>query len=223
MINMTINKPLDRLDRKILYQLDLNSRQSNKNIAKKVGSNKDTVNFRVNKLMKRGIIKRFSTEINTAKLGYNNIKTYFQFQNFTEEKEKEFFKFLFTLPRVGWVVSCSGRWDALFCYWARDIFDFCNALMKIENKFSKYILHKEIIYNVNWFYYNRKWLLDGSKKPLVIKYGGLPEKVKLDKKDTKILNLLAKNGKIPIIEISNKTGIPSQVVIQRKRRMEKRQ
>ncbi|UCH71796.1 MAG: Lrp/AsnC family transcriptional regulator, partial [Thermoplasmatales archaeon] len=47
------------------------------------------------------------------------------------------------------------------------------------------------------------------------------QKTKLDNKDMKILNLLANNGKISIVEISNRTGIPSQNVIQRKRKMEK--
>src|SRR3989338_10003979 len=142
---------LDELDRKVLYHWEINARQSAAQIAKKTTSNKDTVNFRMKRLVERGIVTSSITEINTAKLGYNNIKVYLQFQNFNKKVEKEFFDYLLSLPQIGWVVSCSGRWDALFCFWAKSSHEFYNEFVKILRKFSKYILHKEVIHNINWF------------------------------------------------------------------------
>ena len=43
---------LDRKDYRIMHELDLNSRQSYSEIAKKVGLNKDSVINRINKLKK---------------------------------------------------------------------------------------------------------------------------------------------------------------------------
>ena len=40
---------IDLKDRKILYELDLNSRQSNSTLGKKVGLSKDIVNYRIKK------------------------------------------------------------------------------------------------------------------------------------------------------------------------------
>ena len=54
---------LDLKDKKILYELDLNSRQSFHQIAKKVGLSKDSIIYRVNKLKQDGIIKQFHTVI----------------------------------------------------------------------------------------------------------------------------------------------------------------
>src|SRR3989344_2112353 len=133
---------LDELDKKILYYLDINSRQSLTELAKKVKSNKDTVYYRLQKLMEDDIITRFSTATNTASLGYENIKVYLQFQNFNEEREKEFFAFLRSIPRIGWIVKASGKWDALFCYWGESKFEFYKTFIKIMNKFSKYIYRK---------------------------------------------------------------------------------
>ena len=67
---------LDLKDRKILYELDLNCRQSNTQIGKKVGLKKDVVNYRINNMGKEGVIKNFWTAINTFKLGYDVFRVY---------------------------------------------------------------------------------------------------------------------------------------------------
>lgn len=216
-----IDTILDLLDRKILYYWDSNCRQSASKIAKLVKSNKDTVNFRIKKLIEDKIVTSFVTELNPLKFGYNNIKVYIQFQNFNKQIEKEFFSYLKSINEIGWVVSCSGKWDALFCYWARSSHEFHKTFIKILNKFSKYILHKEIIHNINWFYYNRKWLLKAHTKPLAIKYGEESNKIKLDQLDQKILKMLTNNGRISIVEIASKTNQSSQNIINRMRKLEK--
>ena len=64
---------LDLKDRKILYELDIDSRQSFSKLSKKVGLHKDVVAYRVKKLQEREIIKNFYTELNGYKLGYFGI------------------------------------------------------------------------------------------------------------------------------------------------------
>jgi len=81
---------LDILDRKILAQLDLDSRQSAQEMARKIRSNKDTVNYRMKRLVDEGIITKWLARVETAKFGFNNIKVYIRFQDTDEEKEKEF-------------------------------------------------------------------------------------------------------------------------------------
>ena len=52
---------IDKKDKKILYHLDLNSRQSLNSIGKKVGLTKDVVAYRIQRMQKHGIIKMFRT------------------------------------------------------------------------------------------------------------------------------------------------------------------
>ncbi|OGM02141.1 transcriptional regulator, partial [Candidatus Woesearchaeota archaeon RBG_13_36_6] len=80
---------LDLKYRKILYELDVDSRQSYKEIAKKVGLSKDAVIYRINKLKKAGIIKRFHTVIDNGKLGFIPFRLYLKLQSTTPEKEQE--------------------------------------------------------------------------------------------------------------------------------------
>jgi DNA-binding Lrp family transcriptional regulator len=216
-----IDLVLDELDRSILYHWDLNSRQSAAEIARKVGSNKDTVNFRMKRLVDEGIVTSFMTELDTSKFGYNNIKIYLQFRNITKELEKEMFDYLASIKEVGWIVSCSGRWDALFCYWAKSTYEFHKVFIKIMEKYGKHILNKQVIYNINWFYYNRKWLLSGQAEPLAIRYGGEPGKYKVDELDTKIIAKIVRDGRKPVVEIAKETGQASQNIINRMKKLEK--
>ena len=71
---------LDLKDRKILFELDLNSRQPYAAIAKKVGLSKQVVKFRVERLVRKGVIKKFVTLWNISKLGYSQYNIYLRFK-----------------------------------------------------------------------------------------------------------------------------------------------
>ncbi len=210
---------LDETDRKILHQLDLDCRQSIPRIAKKVGAKKDTVAFRIKRLVSRKIITKFITEVNTSKLGYIGMKGYFQFQNYTEEMEKEFFDYLGTFRQMGWIVSCTGRWDAMIVYWGKSAFEFHRSYLQILDKYSKYVVSKEIAQNMKWFWYNRKWLIGHDQNPVGYEHGGEPSTVKLDALDRAILSCLISDGRMPVVEIAKSVKTTPQNVINRMRRM----
>lgn len=213
---------IDLLDRKILAQLDTDSRQSSKEIARKAGSNKDTVNYRMNRLIRDGVISGFTTHVDTAKFGYTNIKTYVAFQDIDEEKEGEFFSYIGSLPEIGWIAHASGRWDALFCTWAASSFSFYKTFKKIQNRFSRNIYEKEIIHNINWFYYNRKWLLPDNSRIHAIKYGEEPGKMGVDESDIAILREIVPDARKSFSDIAKRTGISPQNVFNRVASMRKK-
>ncbi len=62
---------IDSLDELILKELSLDSRQSLRQLAKKLGVAITTAGNRVEKLKSNGIIKSFTVEIDYEKLGYN--------------------------------------------------------------------------------------------------------------------------------------------------------
>ena len=59
---------LDLKDRKILYQLDINCRQSNTQFGKKVGLSKQVVDYRIKRMEEDGVIKCYWTDIDM--IGY---------------------------------------------------------------------------------------------------------------------------------------------------------
>src|SRR3989344_4558251 len=82
---MIMKASLDAKDRKILYELDINSRQASSKIAKKVGLSKQVVNFRIKRLIKEKLISFFYTVIDISKLGFAVHKIFLRLQNIDSE------------------------------------------------------------------------------------------------------------------------------------------
>ena len=83
------NLSLDMLDRKIMYELDLNSRQPFKKLAKTLRISKETARFRVLRLIEKEYIKNFMTTINISKLNMFYYKLFYKFHKTTTEKDKD--------------------------------------------------------------------------------------------------------------------------------------
>lgn len=64
-----MKKGMDDLDVKILEKLMTDSRRSLRSIAKELGTPTSTIHERVKRLLKLGIIKRFTAELDTRVLG----------------------------------------------------------------------------------------------------------------------------------------------------------
>ena len=77
---------LDNVDKKILYELQIDASQSLEDIAKKVGASKTPVWNRIKKLRKIGIIKSYTVILDPEKLG---LEACFFVLVRTSEHEKE--------------------------------------------------------------------------------------------------------------------------------------
>ena len=79
----------DLKDRKILYQLDLNCRQSNAQIGKKVGLSRKVVEYRIRKMEEEEVIKNYYTVIDAYKLGYMFYRFYINLHTISKKKKQE--------------------------------------------------------------------------------------------------------------------------------------
>ena len=205
---------LDKKDRKILYHLDRNSRESLTSLAKKLKTSKEVIHYRINGLLKKEYLKKFYTIINMAKLGFVAYKIYFQFQNLNAEKEKEILRYFKSHERIFWVATCSGKWDMMLGTWAKNIIDFNdNVLDKILSKYGQYVLSKSITITKHNYQWNRKWFLEHKLKGNSIssEVGGEPLRLEVDEVDEEILKILANNARLPIIEIAKKAQVSPTV------------
>jgi len=205
---------LDLKDRKILYQLDLNCRQSNTQIGKKVGLSKQVVDYRIKRMQEEGTIKNFWTAINTFKLGYNVFRIYINFQYVSSEIKKEIIQHFVGYKNVWAVISLKAEVDFDVVIWVKDVYEFYQfwkeTLDKYEDYFSKYTIS---IY-VESFNYKKSYLLEGLKESDRDFYrttcGG--KSVEIDKIDYKLINEIAVNARMPLIELAEKLGCSSQAV-----------
>jgi DNA-binding Lrp family transcriptional regulator len=208
---------LDIKDRKILYELDLNCRQSNAQIGKKVGLKKDVVSYRIKKLEENGIIKNYWALIDTFQLGYNVFRIYINFQYVNSKLKEEIINFFVNYPNSWVVISTTTPFDLVVVIWVKDIYKFYkfwdNTLDKYEDNFSKYSIS---IY-CGAIVYKKSFLLPELKETnrviCELKCGGNP--VNIDKTDYILLNELAVNARMPLIDISKKLNFSSQNIAYR--------
>ena len=210
-------------DRKILGELDRNSRQSLAEIAKHTNLSKDVVNYRLNNLLKAGVIEEFNTHVNLAKTGYFYHKLYLQFQNLTEKKEKEIIDYFISHERVNWFASCSGRWDMIIGFMVKSIIEFDRIILDITGKFGDYILSKDISAPVKTYDCGRILFL--QEKPFTPRDAllvGEANAVQLDKDDEELLRIVGNNARLPTVEIAKKSTLtPRQVSYKLKQLVDK--
>ena len=84
---------IDKLDYKILFELDRDSRLPITDLAKKVRLSKDSVIYRIKRMETQGIILTYETYANSGKLGYINARINLRLQNTTLAIENEINKY----------------------------------------------------------------------------------------------------------------------------------
>ena len=213
---------LDLKDRRIIYELDINSRQSNSKIAKKVGLSKQVVSFRIRKLIKEKIISFFYTIIDISKLGFTVHKNFLRLQNFDRKTELRFIDFLVNNPNIVWIASCDGKYDIAFGIWARDTEHLDRTIKELNKKFGQYISERQIATIIKGEYFIRDYII--KKKPSAFResfFGAVPKLSKFDDVDWKILLELGKNSRITAVDISKIINVSDDTVRDRIKKLEK--
>ena len=105
---------IDEKDKIILDELKKNARNSTKNIATKIKIPRVTVHDRIQKMIKRGIIKSFNVIIDYKKIGLSTeVFIFVSFLPNPEVSQRQLAKHIAKLPRVSEVHIISGEYDLL--------------------------------------------------------------------------------------------------------------
>ena len=213
---------IDLKDRKILYELDLNCRQSNSQIGKKVGLTRDVVAYRIKRMEDEGVIKGYWTAINTFKLGYNVFRIYINFQYVSTEKRKEIIQHFVNYKNAWAVISIKGEIDFDAIIWINDMYEFYQFWSSTLDKFEYYFARYTFSTYIEAFNYVSSYLLDKTPKGDRLHYrttcgGG---SIEIDELDYKILNEIAINARILLVELAEKVGCTSQTVLYRMKNLE---
>lgn len=213
---------LNLKDKKILYELDKNSRQPNSEIAKHMQLSKQVVGFRIQKLINDKIISFFYSVIDVSKLGFTLHKNFIRLRNITKEKEKEFIEYIKNNPNVVWAASCDGRYDFIFSTWARDVENLDRIIKEINKKFGIFIYERQVATILRGQYFPRDYLLDKKREQFEeASFGAVPERVDLDNFDWQILVSLGKNARTSAVDISEGAKISADAVGDRIKKMKK--
>ena len=226
---MSINSPiapktytLDLKDRKILYQLDLNSRQSNIQIAKKVGLSKDVVNYRIKSLDENGFIRGFYTIIDFYKLGYFSVRAYLKLINASSKTEEEIFLFLKNHNTVFFVNKIDGNFDVGIGTYVENITDFESFSLEFKQKFREFMGEEQISIFTKAYHFHRAYLLEKKFDEVDANVVGGRGREDFDAKDIEILKFLAVNARISTLDIATYCEMPATTVAFRIKQLEKK-
>ncbi len=211
---------LDLKNRKLLYELDINSRQSFHELAKKIGLSKDSVIYRIEKLKNDGIIKRFHTIIDVGKLGFISFRLYLKLRNSNPKKENELIEFLKKRGIVTWIVSIDGDYDIGIWILVKNISEMNQLWKSLLKKYSNNIEKRNLTIFTKVSYFPRVYFLDKKSNSDEYVFITEPSEVKFDKIDLEILKLMSGNARVPIIDLADKLKMTTKTISSRIKELE---
>lgn len=207
---------LDKINRRILFELDRNARISDRQIAKIVRRSKESVRYRINKMTHDGVIKRFTVFIDPTKLGYQSAKIYFTLANIPEKK-KEFINQSVQNNRLFWLGIAEGAWNAGMTFFVRDNEEFFDIKIQLFNEYKDLILDSWTASLIRLNHYGANYLYpDTSNVQTIV---GKPVDNKIDALSSQVLHELFLNARTPVTHMAKKFNAPPEAVRSRMQKM----
>ncbi len=201
---------LDTIDRKILSELDKNSRIPASILAKKVKKSREAVKYRIQQLQSKGVIQKFITSIDPNKLGNYMFKIYLKLENIPDEREK-FFNELKRNKDVYWMGISDGAFDIVFAILSKSIPEGYDKINFLLSSWEHIIVARVLGTMVDTTQYHKKFFLaEKDSKPIVI--AGAVVENEVDELDMKILRILANDARISLTELARKVDSTIEIV-----------
>lgn len=213
-------KPIDILDRKIIYLLYQNSRYAPSDLARFLRVSRETVQYRIRRLQDEGIIEGFVTLIDNRKVGMREYRIFFVLK--TASKEKAFLEDVKGLPGVATINICAGSYDVHLALWVRDEEEFIAIFKDILDRHVSLIKSFDIAEGLDRRLMGMNFLLSDVEKKLLssikpykgssfsreLRKGPLSQRaVKVSVSDKKILEQVKLDSRKSIADISREVGL----------------
>lgn len=204
---------IDVKDKKILYQLQQDSRQSYKTIGKKVGLSGDLVLYRVKRLIEKNIIKNYTILIDWGKFGYSVMSAFYKFTHINPAIKENIIKFLVNEENTAYVSLIEGIYDMQIDFLLGEPSEFESLIDKIRSEYYKYLSFQTSFFYIRAEFYDYAFLLDNKIKRLEpIKWPWGSSFTRIDELDYKILFELSRDSRMPTKNIANKLNSTVNIV-----------
>ncbi len=214
-----MNMKLDVKDKRILTELCRNARTPAARLAKEVSLSREAVEYRIRRLQRLGIIRKFITSIDVARLGFEPFNVYMRMLNFTDATRQKTLSFLSAHPAVRWLMSCSGRFDIMMRISCRN----ARELEKIFGEFSEMAGQNLMSFEVMQGIQKIK-----SLSPVMLFFGDAVAETRaaftpaaIDRKDIALLRLLSNDACATLISMAKVLKMTPEAVKYRMRSLEK--
>ena len=134
---------IDDLDLKILSELSKDASISVPRLSKKININSSVVYSRIKRLVKRGLIKKFTIVINDEALGFN-VKALTGITMDSKLRDNVLGE-LFKIPSVREVAEVTGRFDVLVTMTARSLDEMHQIISEKVGRIEEYRKLKHLL------------------------------------------------------------------------------
>lgn len=196
-------KDFDAVDLKIMAELDQDARQSYSQLGRKLRVAKETVKYRIEKLVEKGVIDGFYIVVDFSKIGFTIYRVYISLQNTSPVIEAKLDDYLSKSDSVNIFYRVNGPYDIALGVWAKDIWQLEDFWEGLRKHFGQYFLDCHFSLMTDYKEFSRGYLLPGKKQDkMVFNTVGQCKPEKLDGTDFRLLSALSNNSRMPVIEIA---------------------
>lgn len=210
---------IDKKDKRILFELDCNSRQSINMLAKKARLSKDVVRYRIKQLEDRGVITCYYTLIDFSKLGYDIIRLYLKLQDTDAQLEEAMVQQIMRHESVIITYRTDGEYELAVGIIAKDLREGQKIIEEVINPFRQQVIRTNVSIFNDFVQFPRYYLHDEQEK--LSWSTGSYEPYAYDQDDLRILDQIAEDARKPVVEIAKALQMPATTIAYRMRQMEK--
>jgi DNA-binding Lrp family transcriptional regulator len=215
-----VKAKLDAYDKKILFELDVNSRASASRIAKKLKIPKETVNYRIKRLEKDGWVTRLYTIFNASLFGYSYYRVFLKFYKLTESTETEIIDYITNDPSCANLRITEGQFDLVFLTIQKNPGDLKGFLQRFFNIFGKNVEEKNVLMVMKTHKLNQKFLFEGKIINKTFNHMDTKDYT-LDKIDLGIMKSISTDARTKLNEIAQSLHVDSRLIEYHMKKMER--
>jgi len=215
-----MKEKLDEYDKKILFELDINSRTSASKIAKKLKIPKETVNYRIKRLEKNGWINRLYTIFNASLFGYSYYRVFLKFYKLTASTEAEIIDYITNDPTCANLRILEGQFDLVFLTIQKNPGELKGFLQCFFNIFGMYVEEKNVLMMMKTHKLNQKFLFEGKTIKKTFNHVDTKDYT-LDKIDLGIMKSISTDARTKLSDIARSLHIDSRLIEYHIKRIER--
>ncbi|MEA3229585.1 MAG: winged helix-turn-helix transcriptional regulator [archaeon] len=205
---------------RLLYQLSINSRISQKALAKKLKVSPQLVRYWTNKLEKEKIIQAYETQVDSAKFGLTDILVFMIFTTSDKKKQKKVTDYLIKSDNVTFIEKIPYGADLIIEYTVPNLSFFNKQHSTFLELFSQSTKVTEIFPVIVKHHLSKKYLDKKAKAEHSEILSGDRTPIILQENSKKVLSELCTNNTETIIRIAEKTNLDPRTVIKTKKELE---
>lgn len=219
---------LDKLDTKILFELELDSSIPLNQLARKVRRSKETVHYRIQRLQEQDILRSCTAIVDMSKLGYLTFRVYIKWQNITVEMKKQFYDTIGKNDNIWTTTELHGKWDSAFfigIQQAQYITQFHQIWNNILTTYKPYIQAHKIAIYAPIHNFNKRFFIEDTElknSEITTRIIGEDTQVEYDELDEKIIFAYASNARQPLGSVAKTAQTSIETVRRRIKELEQK-